>query len=319
MSVKRLLIGLSASVSALAIMFVPATAFATAGQVEGGDIYRVRNVTKNGAFTEPATAAKCETVQFKVRIHNPGPEALSGVSAKATLPTTAGTFHSSTMTITAANGNPATTSDQTGVQLSESLKLSYVAGSTQLLDANGAFMSTLADGIVGSGVNIPGGVGVSIQQKRFVQFNAKVECPKAPQPKPAASCKAMSATVIGDAKKLPVKVNFNTTVTLVDGATVSKYVYNFGDGATLESATPAVSHSYTKFGTFNATVTVKTSVGDRTATACAATITLKEDVVVPPVTPELPNTGVGSMLGLFAGVSSLGAAAHYVVSARRRF
>jgi hypothetical protein len=41
-------------------------------------------------------------------------------------------------------------------------------------------MQNLADGIVGGSVNIPGGVGVSTEQKRFVQFSAKLDCPTPP-------------------------------------------------------------------------------------------------------------------------------------------
>jgi uncharacterized repeat protein (TIGR01451 family) len=149
---------------------------AAAGQIEGGDIYRVKNVTKGGAFTDPADATCGDTVEFRVRIHNPGPDALTGVTASATLNTAEGTSHSSNMTVSATNANPTSTSDSAGVKTDKNSTISYVAGSTQLLDANGAVMQNLADGIVGGSVNIPGGVGVSTEQKRFVQFDAKIDC-----------------------------------------------------------------------------------------------------------------------------------------------
>lgn len=149
---------------------------AAAGQIEGGDIYRVKNVTKGGAFTDPADATCGDTVQFRVRIHNPGPDALTGVTTSATLNAAEGTSHSSNMTVSATNANPTSTSDTAGVKTDKSSTISYVAGSTQLLDANGAVMQNLADGIVGGSVSIPGGVGVSTEQKRFVQFDAKINC-----------------------------------------------------------------------------------------------------------------------------------------------
>jgi hypothetical protein len=80
------------------------------------------------------------------------------------------------MTVSATNANPQSTSDTAGVQTDKASTISYVAGSTQLLDANGAVMQNLADGIVGGSVNIPGGVGVSTEQKRFVQFDATLDC-----------------------------------------------------------------------------------------------------------------------------------------------
>ena len=164
----------------LAAVMVPALAFSSvsalaAGQIEGGDIYRVKNV-KGGDFTDPVSATCGDTVQFKVRIHNPGPDALTGVNVGATLPAAAATSHSSKVTVSADNANPKSTSDTAGVNLDRAAKLSYVAGSTELLDANNAKLSTLADGIVGGTVAVSNGVGVSTEQKRFVQFQAKVVC-----------------------------------------------------------------------------------------------------------------------------------------------
>jgi uncharacterized repeat protein (TIGR01451 family) len=178
--IKTLKVAVAAfAVPALILGSTPALA-TEAGQIEGGDIYRVKNVTKNGTFTDPANATCGETVQFRVRIHNPGPDALTGVTASATLDTAEAASHSSKMTISATNANPQSTSDTAGVTTDKATKIAYIAGSTQLLDANGAVMQNLADGIVGGSVNIPGGVGVSTEQKRFVQFSAKLDCPTPP-------------------------------------------------------------------------------------------------------------------------------------------
>jgi uncharacterized repeat protein (TIGR01451 family)/LPXTG-motif cell wall-anchored protein len=174
---------------ALGILMVPVVAFSSvsalaAGQIEGGDIYRVKNVTKGGDFTDPAAATCGDTVQFKVRIHNPGPDALTGVKVSATLPATVATSHSSKVTVSADNANPSSTSDTAGVNLDNAGKLNYVAGSTELLDAHNAKLQNLADGIVGGSVSVPGGVGVSVEQKRFVQFQVKVSCETKPTPTP---------------------------------------------------------------------------------------------------------------------------------------
>ena len=168
------------SIAVIAAISLPAAVLAApAGQIEGGDIYRVRNVTKNTDFTDPTSADKCEVVQFKVRIHNPGPDALTSVNVKATLPAGAATSHSSQVTVTAENANPAVTTDTAGVNLSQSLAIKYVPGSTELLDANNSKLSTLPDTITTSGVTV-GTVGVSTEQKRFVQFKAKFDCPETP-------------------------------------------------------------------------------------------------------------------------------------------
>lgn len=166
-----------AGVVALPVLAFSSVAIAVeqpTGQIEGGNIYRVKNVTQNGDFVDPASAACGDTVQFRVRIHNVGAYALENVKVQATLPSQAATLHSSQMTVSASNGN--TITDTAGVNLSESAKLTYVSGSTELLDANQAKLSTLADGIVGGGITLADNIGVSTQQKRSVQFSAKVTC-----------------------------------------------------------------------------------------------------------------------------------------------
>lgn len=187
---KKLLTLAVGAVTVPVIAFGAPVLAAAAGQIEGGDIYRVRNVTKSGDFTDPASAACGETVQFKVRIHNPGPDALTGVKVAATLPSGEATSHSSKVTVSASNANPASTSDTTGVKLASAGKLSYVAGSTELLDANNSKLSTLNDGIVSGGVSLTDGVGVSVDQKRFVQFQARVVCEKPVTPEEKVTPKA---------------------------------------------------------------------------------------------------------------------------------
>jgi uncharacterized repeat protein (TIGR01451 family) len=279
---------------------------AAAGQIEGGDIYRVRNVTKNTDFTDPASADKCETVQYRVRLHNPGPDPVTNVNVKATLPATAGTSHSSTVTISGANMNPATTSDTAALTLSESLKISYVPGTTQLLDANGGVLNTLPDTIFTSGVNV-GTVGVSVQQKRFVQFQAKVDCPQPPQPQPSTGqCKMLTLTVTNkDQREVSAKVDGET-----NNATITGYSINFGDGAVVNQQT--ATHKYDRDGTFTVvgSVTVKFADGHsetKTAEACKASVTFKEKqppVVTPPTTVVVGGQGGGTTVVTTPGGST---------------
>jgi uncharacterized repeat protein (TIGR01451 family) len=184
MKVKSLVLSIATAVIVPIVGITGAASAAAVGQIGGGDIYRVRNVTKNTDFTDPVNADLCDTVQFKVRIHNPGPDTLNNVKVKATLDSGEATSHSSKITITADNANPSTTTDTAGVNLSKAGSLNYVAGSTELLDAHNTKLSNLPDGILGSGVNI-GNVGVSIEQKRFVQFEAKTNCPTPPETPPS--------------------------------------------------------------------------------------------------------------------------------------
>ncbi|MBI3494854.1 hypothetical protein HY004_02635 [Candidatus Saccharibacteria bacterium] len=151
---------------------------ALAAQIEGGNFYRVKNITTGSSYADQTTADKCQTVQFLAQIHNPGPEALTGVKVKATLPTTAADPISSVATITAANA--ATQTDTATVDLPSANKIDYVPGSTKLLDHNAGVIQSLPDGVTGGGVDVPGGVGVSLQEIRYVQFNAKINCEDKP-------------------------------------------------------------------------------------------------------------------------------------------
>lgn len=186
MKVKSLVLSAATAVIVPVVGFAGPALASPVGQIEGGDIYRVRNVTKNTDFTDPANADLCDTVQFKVRIHNPGPDVLTNVKVKATLDTGVATSHSSKVTVTADNANPPSTTDTAGVNLSQAGSLTYVAGSTELLDAHDSKLKTLPDGILSGGVNI-GSVGVSTEQKRFVQFEAKTNCPTPPSCKTTPS------------------------------------------------------------------------------------------------------------------------------------
>lgn len=175
---------------ALALAIVPVIAFAPPASalvqsaVEGGDIYRVKNVTKNVDFVDPASADACDVLLYKVRIHNPGPtETLTNVRVQAAFQTASSTQNTSIITVRADNASPSNTSDTATVNISSAQNLTYVSGSTQLLDANGAVISTLPDGITQGGVSI-GNVGVSINEKRFVQFQEKVNCPTPVTPTP---------------------------------------------------------------------------------------------------------------------------------------
>ncbi len=173
---------LLATVVAAALSFSGTVSAIGEGQIAGGNIYTVRNVTKAGAYADVISADKCETVKYSIRLHNPGPGAVNNVNVRVNLPTGASTTNTSTATITSQNSIPATVSDTTTVNISSSQKITFISGSAQLLDANGGVLQGLSDQLVnGSGVNI-GEVRVSLEQIKFVQFQAKIDCPTPPTP-----------------------------------------------------------------------------------------------------------------------------------------
>lgn len=190
--------------SAVVGIVVASTAFAGSalaayeyGQLGSGDIYRVRNVSDNQtSFVSQANADPCETVQFKVRVHNGGPKILTNVKVTATLPAGSATTHASTVRVTADNNREDAVATGTAtVKLSKASAIKYVSGSTELLDTNGSKLQTLGDTILTSGVNI-GSVGVSLNNMRFVQFKAKVNCEDKPVVKDIKVCEVATGKVV---------------------------------------------------------------------------------------------------------------------------
>ncbi len=186
----------------LAFTVLPLLAFAPSvsalGQIEGGDIYWAKNITQGGSYVDPASANPGDTLSFRVRIHNPGEACLTNVNVKAALPSGPNTVQTSTVTVWADNATTNYVSDTATVNLSSAQSISYVPGTTQLLNNSGV-ISNLPDTILTSGVNI-GSVCISINERRFVQFQARVGVPT-PPPTPATytSTQTVSATATSTA------------------------------------------------------------------------------------------------------------------------
>jgi hypothetical protein len=153
------------------------------GQINGGNIYRIKNLTQNTAFANPATANACDTLQYRARLFNPGSGDLSNVMAEVSLSNEVGTSNTSTIMFTSTNADPVTTSAQATVNLTSAQSVSYVKGSAQLLDSDTNFVKSLPDSItqMRSGVNVG---NLTASQLEFVQFQAKVNCPTTPPVKP---------------------------------------------------------------------------------------------------------------------------------------
>ncbi len=130
-----------------------------------------------------------------------------------------------------------------------------------------------------------------------------------------------------DLSATAIKVNDSVTATVrytaTNGATFKNATFDFGDGSATvvvtDAARVSASHKYTTTGTKTITVKGMTFTVNGVDTpivpgaACAKTVSV---TTTPPPT-VIPNTGAGNMLGIFAGVSAISAAAHNVLSRRR--
>lgn len=176
MKVKSLIAG--AAVAAIVpVASVAGPVFANSpGQIDGGDIYRIKNLTQNSTYADSASATCNDELQYKVLLHNSRFGAVENVTAKATLPANGGT---SNMVVTYDSPGP-----RNSVSASASLDLkkgsvSYESGSSQLLDGNNNVIKALPDGITDGGVNTGTLAGSTAE---FVTFKAKVTCAPTPPP-----------------------------------------------------------------------------------------------------------------------------------------
>lgn len=138
--------------------------------------------------------------------------------------------------------------------------------------------------------------------------NASVTIANCNQQTPVYSCDLLTLTKIGDNK-----YRYTVNATANGGATITQYMYTFGDGTTLNSTNTTVEHTYAKAGNYVATVKVQVRVNGQDkiaeAAACSKPITF---TTTPPTTPPttLVNTGPGDVAGIFAAVTVAGAFVH---------
>ncbi len=171
MKVKTLALSAAAAVIVPLAATTAPVAADSPGVIDGGDIYRVKNVTKNTAFADSTTADKCDELQYKVLLHNSGFAAAKDIVANATL------SNVSKMTVNYQGDGAQSVSDTATVTLSSAQGITYVSGSTQLLDSQSNVVKALPDGVTAGGVNVGDLKGSTSE---FVQFKAKVNCPTPP-------------------------------------------------------------------------------------------------------------------------------------------
>lgn len=145
------------------------------GQIGGGDIYRIKNLTQNVDYTDPASAKACDELEYKIRLHNSRYDSVSNIVVSATAPVNG----ISTATATYQGGVASSVSDTATLNLTSAQSVSYESGTTQLLDGDNNIVKSLPDGVTQSGVNIGSLNGSTVE---FVQFKAKVNCPTPPKP-----------------------------------------------------------------------------------------------------------------------------------------
>ncbi len=96
-------------------------------------------------------------------------------------------------------------------------------------------------------------------------------------PKPVYACNTLTPAVISRLER-----SFTTTTTAQNGASISGYTYNFGDGSSANGG-PTISHTYAKSGTYTVSVVVHVTVDgankDVTSDGCKTTVTISPEPI----------------------------------------
>jgi hypothetical protein len=142
------------------------------GQLSNGaSNYKVRNVTKNGEYSQTIAATCGETVKYSITLSNSDYGLLKDLTVKANIA-------SGAISASAINASNETTSVSGNAKVNlDKGTLAYVPGSTVRITSDGKTSTPQADGITAGGVNVG---NLNGSTAIFVQFQAKVECPTTP-------------------------------------------------------------------------------------------------------------------------------------------
>lgn len=320
------------------VLSVATTTFAAAATNTAieGDI-TVKNVSDNATtYEESTTASNEEVVRFKVWYHNKelatSGKIAENLSIKVDFPTDAASQHEVAVTIKGDNTNTVTDSAIVNIDGNTNARLEYIPGTAKWQHNVGTRediqynFTDLDDGIVTDGAF----VRIEDQQPCFeyeawVYFDAKVVVEEE-EPEPIFECTALTA--LPAAVKPDEDVTFKATANADNGADITKYVFEFGDGenATINTSSESAEtkHSYDETGTYTSQVTVHFDVdGDEktdTNADCTAKVSVEKEPEQPPVTPptpELPSTGPASVAAGFFGTSALFMGARSWLESRR--
>jgi hypothetical protein len=279
------------------------------GQIQGGNIYRIQNITQKTDFANPATANACDELEYSAQLHNDDYQTLNSIVVTVTLPSTVGTSNVSTLKTQASNGDPSSTTATATLKLTSAQSVSFVNGTTELLDAKGNLIKMLPNGITQGGVNIGNLAGSTIE---YVNFEAKVSCPTPPA-QPVYTCDQLSVS-----EPATKQIQADVQYTAKNGATFQNVTYNFGDGSTpLTTTNTSTTYTYAQYGTYNVTATVAFEVNGSSQTATSANCAKTVSFTTPAPT-QLVNTGpsAGGLIGLFGVVTVAGTVAHRLFGRR---
>lgn len=233
----------------------------------------VRTLTQT-SFHDSVTVNPGTKVQYRITVQNTGNTTLKNVKVSDTLPAHI-SYNAGTLT---RNGNTKLTAAQASAFFSST-------GVTEAsLDAKAAVVYSF-EATVGPNDTVETCTNETLTNTGHVTVtslpgsNDTATVNKVCLPKPVFACTKLTAVPVSR-----TEFTYTATASAQNGATISGYVFNFGDGASKTVTTSAVTtstpHTYTTPGTYNATVSVLIKVAGATKTvtapACATSVTVAQ-------------------------------------------
>ena len=272
-------------------------------------------ITTAPDYSDPVTGVQDgDEVKLIMYVHNNAAANLGLVATnamvKVVLPAGSGANQTVTGYISADNAAPVEVYDTVDIASlgGKDFTMTYIPGSAKLTNNIFPGGTPLSDNIVNTGAligydAINGRVPGCEQFSGWVTLKVRINIPN-----PAYSCDLLTVTSLGGRK---IKAVVNTTAT--NGASLSTITYNFGDGsANLVTPNSTVEYTYGQDGVFTIQAIPSFTIGAQTFTASSAGCVKQVRFG-----GEIPNTGPGSLLGIFAGTSVAGALGYHLRAIRR--
>lgn len=262
-------------------------------------------------WSKDVTAQPGQTVDYQIAFKNTGNSTLNDVVIRDLLPKGESIVSGSTKLYN-ANYPSGTNLGTDAVVANGGISIgSYTAGSNAYVQ----FKATLpSNSALTCGMNTLTNTAEAITGGQNATDTAKVDINKTCANTPTYTCSAFHVTK-GDNRTVTVdKFVFNAS----NNAKLSSVDVNWGDNATLTTnKVVGQTHQYGKDGTYTISLS-NFKVNGKTvdvAGDCSQTVTFTSKPTIPG--GNLPNTGAGNVIGLFAAITVAGAFAHRLFLSRK--
>lgn len=304
------------------------------------------------AYSDSNVVTDNEELILSVYYHNNAASSLNLIAhntrVRFALPTGAGSAQQVIAYISADNANPGTVTDTTNFTSpnTQPFTLEYEAGTAKIRN-NSLNDVSLSDSIVTSSgaqigyTSINGDIPGCLGYSGWITIKVRVHVQQ-PAPEPFYSCDLLNVTALPNRR-----VDTSVLYTAINGATLNSVSIDWGDltAPSVSTTSTTASHTYQKDGMYGilATLNFNVSGAIQTDYCWALTTITTPGAPTPPATPPptpppaahvtppvtkavatpgkattLPNTGPGSIAGLFAGVSAFAGSVHYFVTRKFR-